>query len=528
MLVAVIVASMIVSSWAQVILLVDNFVQLPSPCTGINPNPFCWLKRPAPGNLNSTHQYYVGIGAGIIDANSNFQATDTFRAFKIRNGFNTGSDVQAVYFNEGDLRLGRDMHCKENGAKIACYVSNYGPPPLVNGQPNPHWPNAQVALAETINRVHGVVTPGQPFATVAMEYSPTPAEKTVTVREFDGATPNTRPSSDCPFVGSIIERIPGVDVDTGIDIEAGDIVTFSASGSIWAGLCLIGNTGPNGYGNPEPKYPFPSATGFSVIGRVGTGGYFFIGDGSGGPLSSKTSGRLFLRTNDDIPGNGNGSFSVKISVNRQNVKFYIYDKEDTNLPEEKRELVQSVAALDQERKAGSSNVYGLSWRNIRLHKQPCDWCVISSIDLSNFIFSSENPNYIRSAQEEKFRELNRLVKLTNPNPLNPNKPIEEMIDWMYGLQINQKDKLADDELPVPGWFGHKELYNEIIRPYCRTCHVAQRQNLEFASYEQFKSNPNLNYLLCQTGEMPHAQVPYDRFKLRRLSDTVARDFVPFS
>ena len=70
------------------------FLQLSNPCTGVPllPTDPCWLRRIVLGNSTSTSAYYAGIGA----------TNDTFNAFKSRNGFNTGGDVQAVYFNEGD------------------------------------------------------------------------------------------------------------------------------------------------------------------------------------------------------------------------------------------------------------------------------------------------------------------------------------------------------------------------------------------------------------------------------------------
>ena len=35
------------------------------------------------------------------------------------------AETSAVYANTIDLGFGRDMHCVQNGADVACYVSNY-------------------------------------------------------------------------------------------------------------------------------------------------------------------------------------------------------------------------------------------------------------------------------------------------------------------------------------------------------------------------------------------------------------------
>ena len=73
---------------------------------------------------------------------------------------------------------------------------------------------------------------------------------------------------------------------------------------------------------------------------------------------------------------------------------------------------------------------------------------------------------------------------------------------------------------VPGWLTNPMLYQSFVRPYCRSCHVAARQGLQFNSYAQlavYGSIPmmgtnRLDSLLCRTAEMPHAQVPYLRLK----------------
>jgi hypothetical protein len=100
--------------------------------------------------------YYKASGA-ITDRNGdgNFELSEgeTLAEWKIRNGFDTGDDAKASYFNAGDLAFYRAMHQKTTGSHIAYYVSNYN--------------NALNAD----NNVFGgpLVTP---LATVAMEYEP--------------------------------------------------------------------------------------------------------------------------------------------------------------------------------------------------------------------------------------------------------------------------------------------------------------------------------------------------------------------
>lgn len=130
---------------------------------------------------------------------------------------------------------------------------------------------------------------------------------------------------------NVIVKESDSNVDTVIDIMQGDRILFSASGSIWAGVALTGTNGPDGWGNyfaNDPKFPLqsPDILGqtvhpYSLIGRFGTR-YFNIGSGLelSGNQSKKLivnpTMRLYLRTNDDSPGNGDGEFNVNIKVYR--------------------------------------------------------------------------------------------------------------------------------------------------------------------------------------------------------------------
>jgi len=67
--------------------------------------------------------------------------------------------VEAIYYNNADLQFGRDMHCKQTGTSVACYVSNYSSTDLP-GAPD----QDSIHLAEA--------NPRTPIASVAMEYNP--------------------------------------------------------------------------------------------------------------------------------------------------------------------------------------------------------------------------------------------------------------------------------------------------------------------------------------------------------------------
>src|SRR5215207_323394 len=106
------------------------------------------------------------------------------------------------------------------------------------------------------------------------------------------------------------------DVDSSVDVRTGDRLVVSASGQIWAGVAFTGNNGPQGWNNIDcdPKFPLPCSHPFSLLGKL-NGSYFYIGSGID-KVHTGGDSRLFLRINDDAPGNGNGSFTAHIQVFR--------------------------------------------------------------------------------------------------------------------------------------------------------------------------------------------------------------------
>ena len=107
---------------------------------------------------------------------------------------------------------------------------------------------------------------------------------------------------------------PG-DVDTGIDLQTGDRVVVSASGSFNPGCFLCGNTGPEGYTFiADNRFPLQGVREYSLLGKT-NGSYFYIGTGkdwvhTGGPT------RLFLRINDFLMSDNGGSYTANIQVFR--------------------------------------------------------------------------------------------------------------------------------------------------------------------------------------------------------------------
>ncbi|HEU4734952.1 MAG TPA: hypothetical protein VFT22_43970 [Kofleriaceae bacterium] len=112
-----------------------------------------WLGRKGDITTTETVRYYNTWGAPA-----------TLADFKAQFGF-PGNEVTATYYNDADLGLGREMHCKKfsaaAGVGVACYVTNY------SGIDNTAAFNVDpdVVLDDAVHRQHA-------FATVAMVYQP--------------------------------------------------------------------------------------------------------------------------------------------------------------------------------------------------------------------------------------------------------------------------------------------------------------------------------------------------------------------
>ena len=102
--------------------------------------------------------------------------------------------------------------------------------------------------------------------------------------------------------------------DTGIDVRTGDVVRFSAEGTVLRGPGQ--DDGPAGEMNSpmNDRRPVPSRPAGALIGRIGTSpsDVFFIGNDRGS-FRVRTSGRLYLGVNDQYYADNSGSFEVRVS-----------------------------------------------------------------------------------------------------------------------------------------------------------------------------------------------------------------------
>jgi hypothetical protein len=105
-------------------------------------------------------------------------------------------------------------------------------------------------------------------------------------------------------------------------------------------------------------------------------------------------------------------------------------------------------------------------------------------------------------QQENLRKLNALVFATNPG-----QPITDLINGMYPSGVNNSGSTAVDGYVPSGWSDSPTLYTGVVRPYCRTCHLAQPEQFT-SSGEWAESGAILNTMICQKHDMPHSQVSF--------------------
>ena len=131
---------------------------------------------------------------------------------------------------------------------------------------------------------------------------------------------------------------------------------------------------------------------------------------------------------------------------------------------------------------------------------------------------SDKDGFTFDDQAEAFRKLNAIVASTNPTTA-----IQEVINGTYPSGVNTPNSVAVDGFTPAGWSDNPTLYHGVVRQYCRMCHLAQPES--FAKSTDFVGfAPQIQHEVCETKDMPHAQVPFglDGKKIGFWHDQVAQ------
>jgi PA-IL-like protein len=99
--------------------------------------------------------------------------------------------------------------------------------------------------------------------------------------------------------------------DTGVNVRAGQTIYVSANGKVrWGPGRQDGPAGEHNSPRNDAR-PIPSRPAAALIGRIGDGDYFFIGDDTDA-IRMRDSGRLYLGINDDYLHDNSGAFRVTV------------------------------------------------------------------------------------------------------------------------------------------------------------------------------------------------------------------------
>ena len=112
----------------------------------------------------------------------------------------------------------------------------------------------------------------------------------------------------------------------------------------------------------------------------------------------------------------------------------------------------------------------------------------------------------RSYIEEPVRHINGIVYTSSPS-----RGVRTDIERMYrGLQAVMGATVDDATVP-PAWAEQPNVYRQVYRPYCKSCHTTIEGPLGFTSWSDLvRERERIRRSVC-AGTMPHSEVPFWRF-----------------
>jgi hypothetical protein len=206
------------------------------------------------------------------------------------------------------------------------------------------------------------------------------------------------------------------------------------------------------------------------------------------------------------------AMEYKQSLAANAVSFFVFDQTGALL---KRVALDSEGPKDipQLCLACHGGSYNTSTNNV-------ENALFLPFDVFSFLYD-EVEGQTLAAQQQNLRELNRIVKETNPS----GNAIQNLIDGLYPCGVGTGGcNAVDTPFSPSGWSSNVPLYQAITRPYCRTCHVAQ-PSVDWTQASQWGSF--LTYAICNDPRlMPHAEVPFKKFWLSQSPHAGAYMFGP--
>lgn len=125
------------------------------------------------------------------------------------------------------------------------------------------------------------------------------------------------------------------------------------------------------------------------------------------------------------------------------------------------------------------------------------------LDPSRLVFST-TAGATRADQEARIRNVNGFVSAAG-TPM-----VKEYISGLYGTDGSLK--VANTTAVPKGWSNQQGLWNQVIRPYCIMCHMAQTGPLSFASFADLVLlKDRVQKAVCSDATMPHSEILFKQF-----------------
>jgi mono/diheme cytochrome c family protein len=192
--------------------------------------------------------------------------------------------------------------------------------------------------------------------------------------------------------------------------------------------------------------------------------------------------------------------------------------------------------------SGGQPLFPRVMNSVSLHRGDAQ-ARMQPFDVESFGFST-TPGFTRADQEAALKTMNKMVLCTYPNPggaaaclapLVGSRPAAGNDEWQgtaaalieaaYGGATLPNATYADTFVPA-GWAGQTALYQGVVAPACRTCHLlrgtANQSDIDFDTFAKFQSYADrIKVHVFDRGNMPLAKIVFEDFWSTGKADMLA-------
>jgi len=191
--------------------------------------------------------------------------------------------------------------------------------------------------------------------------------------------------------------------------------------------------------------------------------------------------------------------------------------------------------------AGGLPLFALVQNTASVHRGDAQ-ARMQPFDVDTFAFSS-TPGFTRADQEAALKLMNTWVLGTYPiqaasgfaeDACRPTTAFfqytwqgtaADLIKAAYGGNGLPNTTFSDTFVPA-GWAGNPALYQNVVAPYCRACHllrgVGPQSDIDFNSLAEFQGFADrIKAMVFDRGKMPLAKIPFENFWSSGAANTLA-------